>query len=249
MRSGQLTARSVAEQYLARIESIDRSGPSLRSVIETNPDALSIADALDRERKEKGPRGPMHGIPVLIKDNIDTADRMKTTAGSLALADAPQPRDAAVVERLRASGAVILGKTNLSRMGQLPLHSFHERLERTWRADSQPLCARSQSVRLQLRLGRGGGSESLRGRGGYRNRWLGGLPILDKRDRGHQADSRAGGRARNRADRAQPGHRRPDGTHGARLRHSARCDGRWIARPTDYTKYLDPQGLRGVDSA
>jgi len=114
MRSGQLTARSVAEQYLARIESIDRNGPTLRSVIETNPDALSIADALDRERKEKGPRGPMHGIPVLIKDNIDTSDRMKTTAGSLALADAPQPRDAAVVERLRASGAVILGKTNLS---------------------------------------------------------------------------------------------------------------------------------------
>ena len=114
MRSGRLLARSLAEQYLARIESIDRSGPTLRSVIETNPDALSIADALDRERKEKGPRGPLHGIPVLIKDNIDTADRMKTTAGSLALADAPQPRDAAVVERLRASGAVILGKTNLS---------------------------------------------------------------------------------------------------------------------------------------
>jgi amidase len=114
MRSGQLTAHSIAEQYLARIESIDRNGPTLRSVIETNPDALSVADALDRERKEKGPRGPMHGIPVLIKDNIDTADRMKTTAGSLALADAPQPRDAAVVERLRAAGAVILGKTNLS---------------------------------------------------------------------------------------------------------------------------------------
>src|SRR5207248_10911940 len=114
MRSGQLTARSIAEQYLARIESIDRNGPTLRSVIETNPDALSIADALDRERKDKGPRGPMHGIPVLIKDNIDTADRMHTTAGSLALADAPQPRDAAVVERLRASGAIILGKTNLS---------------------------------------------------------------------------------------------------------------------------------------
>ena len=114
MRSGQLSARSLAEQYLARIESIDRSGPTLRSVIETNPDALSIADALDRERKEKGPRGAMHGIAVLIKDNIDTADRMKTTAGSLALADAPQPRDAAVVERLRAAGAVVLGKTNLS---------------------------------------------------------------------------------------------------------------------------------------
>ena len=114
MRSGQLTARSLAEQYLSRIETIDRSGPALRSVIETNPDALAIADALDRERKAKGARGPMHGIPVLIKDNIDTADRMKTTAGSLALADAPQPGDAGLVERLRAAGAVILGKTNLS---------------------------------------------------------------------------------------------------------------------------------------
>ena len=114
MRSGQLTARSIAEHYLARIESIDRNGPALRSVIETNPDALSIADALDRERKDKGPRSPMHGIPVLIKDNIDTADRMQTTAGSLALAGAPPPSDAALVERLRASGAVILGKTNLS---------------------------------------------------------------------------------------------------------------------------------------
>ena len=114
MRSGRLTALSLAERYLARIDSVDRSGPTLRSVIEVNPDALSIAAALDRERKEKGPRGPLHGIPVLIKDNIDTADRMKTTAGSLALVDAPQPRDAALVERLRVSGAVILGKTNLS---------------------------------------------------------------------------------------------------------------------------------------
>jgi amidase len=114
MRTGSLTARSIAERYLARIEAVDRRGPQLRAVIETNPDALSIADALDRERKAKGPRGPMHGIPVLIKDNIDTADRMQTTAGSLALAGAPAPRDAVLVERLRASGAVILGKTNLS---------------------------------------------------------------------------------------------------------------------------------------
>src|SRR5438067_8331844 len=114
MRSGQLTARSIAEQYLARIESIDRNGPTLRSVIETNPDALSIADALDRERKDKGPRGPMHGIPVLIKDNIDTVDRMATTAGSLALVGARPPRDAFLVQRLRRAGALLLGKTNLS---------------------------------------------------------------------------------------------------------------------------------------
>ena len=81
MESGKLTAHSIAEKYLARIEAIDKAGPALHAVIEANPDALAIADALDRERKEKGPRGPMHGIPVLIKDNIDTADGMMTTAG------------------------------------------------------------------------------------------------------------------------------------------------------------------------
>jgi amidase len=111
---GRLTARALAEAYLARIEAIDRSGPRINSVIELNPDALSIADALDAERATKGPRGPLHGIPVLLKDNIDTADRMRTSAGSLALAESIAPRDAFVAERLRAAGAVILGKTNLS---------------------------------------------------------------------------------------------------------------------------------------
>src|SRR5580704_7540130 len=84
-RSGKYTAQSLVEKYLTRIQDIDRAGPALRSVIETNPEAMAIAQALDRERRTKGPRGPMHGIPVLIKDNIDTADRMMTTAGSLAL--------------------------------------------------------------------------------------------------------------------------------------------------------------------
>ena len=114
MQSGRDTARSLAEQYMARIEAIDRSGPALHSVIELNPDALAIADRLDAERKSRGPRGPLHGIPMLIKDNIATADRMMTTAGSLALAGARPPKDAFIVERLRAAGAVILGKTNLS---------------------------------------------------------------------------------------------------------------------------------------
>jgi amidase len=114
MASGKWTARSVAERYLARIEAIDRNGPALRSVIEVNPDALATADALDQERKAKGPRGPLHGIPVLIKDNIDTSDGMATTAGSLALVGAKPPRDAFLVQRLRQAGAVILGKTNLS---------------------------------------------------------------------------------------------------------------------------------------
>src|SRR5688572_22183980 len=114
MASGKLSASAIAEKYLARIEAIDRGGPALRSVIELNPDALSIADTLDRERKEKGPRGPLHGIPILLKDNIDTADRMSTTAGSLALVGARPPRDAFLVSRLREAGAIIIGKTNLS---------------------------------------------------------------------------------------------------------------------------------------
>ena len=114
MTSGRYSARQIAELYLRRIEDIDRQGPALRSVIETNPDALAIADALDAERRTKGPRGPLHGIPVLIKDNIDTADRMLTTAGSFALEGSRPSKDAFVVERLRAAGVVILGKTNLS---------------------------------------------------------------------------------------------------------------------------------------
>lgn len=111
---GEYTARSLVEQYLARIESMDHRGPALHHVIETNPDALAIADALDAERRSGRPRGPLHGIPVLVKDNIDTADRMTTTAGSLALEGSRPARDAFVAERLRAAGAVILGKTNLS---------------------------------------------------------------------------------------------------------------------------------------
>jgi len=114
MDSGELTARSLAKAYLARVELIDRGGPGLRSVIEVNPDALALADALDAERRARGPRGPLHGIPVLVKDNVDTADAMKTTAGSLALLGAEPERDAFVVRRLRGAGAVLLGKTNLS---------------------------------------------------------------------------------------------------------------------------------------
>ncbi|MFY9803341.1 MAG: amidase [Candidatus Acidiferrales bacterium] len=114
MKSGQHTARSIAELYLARIDAIDKNGPAINSVIETNPDALSIADALDKERKEKGPRGPLHGIPVLLKDNIDTADRMSTTAGSLALIGAKPPKDSFVAQKLRQAGAVILAKSNPS---------------------------------------------------------------------------------------------------------------------------------------
>jgi amidase len=114
MQTGRLTARAIAEKYLARIDAIDKKGPAINSVIELNPEALAAAGALDRERKAKGARGPLHGVPILIKDNIDTGDRMTTTAGSLALEGSRAAQDAPVAARLRAAGAVILGKTNLS---------------------------------------------------------------------------------------------------------------------------------------
>jgi len=111
MQGGVMTSREITEAYRARIAAMDHD---LRAVIELNPDALSIADAMDAERKNRGARGPLHGVPILIKDNVGTADKMETTAGSLALVGARPPRDALLVERLRAAGAVILGKTNLS---------------------------------------------------------------------------------------------------------------------------------------
>src|SRR5574341_1379900 len=114
MSSGELTARRLAEGYLERIARLDKHGPTLNAVIELNPDALAIAEARDRDRQAGKIRGPLHGIPVLIKDNIDTHDRMQTTAGSLALEGSIAPRDAFIVKCLRAAGAVILGKTNLS---------------------------------------------------------------------------------------------------------------------------------------
>lgn len=114
MAAGRYTSRRLVELYTARINAIDRQGPELRSVIELNPDAPAMANALDEERKSGRVRGPLHGIPVLIKDNIDTGDRMMTTAGSLALAGTSAPRDAFVAARLREAGAIILGKTNLS---------------------------------------------------------------------------------------------------------------------------------------
>jgi amidase len=114
MQQGIYTSRSITELYLKRIEQIDKAGPGLHAVIEVNPDALAIADQLDKERKAGTLRGPMHGIPVLIKDNIDTGDKMMTTAGSLAMVGHRAAQDAFIVAQLRKAGAVLLGKTNLS---------------------------------------------------------------------------------------------------------------------------------------
>jgi amidase len=114
LAAGRFTARSLVLAYLERIEVVDRSGPTLRSILDTNPEAQAIAEALDAERRERGPRGPLHGIPILLKDNIDTADRMTTTAGSLALEGSIAAEDSGIARRLRQAGAILLAKTNLS---------------------------------------------------------------------------------------------------------------------------------------
>jgi amidase len=114
MASGAITALALVQRYLERIDAVDRNGPTLRSIIEINPDAEEIAAELDRERRVTGPRGPLHGIPILLKDNIETADHMHTTAGSLALLNRFARKDAFVAEKLRAAGAILLGKANMS---------------------------------------------------------------------------------------------------------------------------------------
>ena len=151
LSSGKYTARSLAEKYLGRIAEIDTNGPGLNTVIELNPDALAIADALDAERKSKGPRGPLHGIPVLIKDNIGTADRMMTTAGSLALLGFTPPKDSGVARRLRDAGALILGKTNLSEWANIRSSHSSSGWSGARRANAQSLrttiAARADRVR------------------------------------------------------------------------------------------------------
>jgi len=112
--NGQETSRSLVEKYIARIEAMNFRGPELRAVLELNPEAMDIAEKLDQERTAKGPRSALHGIPILLKDNIDTADKMTTTAGSLALAGSIPARDSTVAARLREAGAILLGKTNMS---------------------------------------------------------------------------------------------------------------------------------------
>ena len=119
MKSGKYSARSIAEMYLKRVEEIDQKGPAIRSYLEINPDALAIADQLDHERRQGHVRGPLHGIPVLLKDSIDTADNLSTTGGSYALKGVPVPRDSFVAKKLREAGAVIIGKSNMSEWGYM----------------------------------------------------------------------------------------------------------------------------------
>ena len=226
MKSGQFTARILAEKYLNRIQEIDHRGPAINAVIEINPGALAIAEALDRERKAKGPRGPLHGIPVLIKDNIGTHDRMMTAAGSLALLGSVPPRDAFVAQRLREAGAVISGQNQSQRVGQHSLQPFFERLERARRANAQSLRAGPQSLRVEFRLWRGRGREPLRRGGGNGNGRLHCLPVIRQRRCRHQADAGPGEPHRNYSHRSFSGHCRPDGAHCRGCRRLARRAGR-----------------------
>ena len=114
--TGELTSEQLTRMYLERIARIDQSGPSLNSILEINPDALHIAQAMDRQRRQGSVRSPLHGIPVILKDNINTCDKMHTSAGSLALADNFAPYDASIVTRLRDAGLVILGKANMTEL-------------------------------------------------------------------------------------------------------------------------------------
>ncbi len=226
MAAGRYTARRLVELYTERINAIDRSGPALRSVIELNPDALSIADALDAERKSGRLRGPLHGIPVLIKDNIDTGDRMMTTAGSLALQGPPAPRDAFIVGRLRAAGAVILGKTNLSEWANF----------RSTKSTSG-WSGRGGQVNNPYALDRNPcGSSSGTGAAIAAN--LAAIGVGTETDGSIVCPSGANSlvgikptiglvsRTRNHSDLAHAGHRRADDAHGDRRGDAPRCDRR-----------------------
>ncbi len=234
MRAGRLTSRGITRAYLERIAALDRQGPTLRSLLDINPDAQTIADGLDRERREGRVRGPLHGIPVVVKDNIDTHDRMQTTAGSLALEGNYALRDAHLVERLRAAGAVILAQSESVRMGQLPVHAVVVRLERPRPAVPQPLRARPQPERLELGLGRGRERESVSSRrrnGDRRVHHQSGERVRHRRHQAHGGTRESG---RGDSHRAQPGHGWADVPHRGRRRGAARRDdGRRSARPRD----------------
>ena len=258
MTSGKFTAQSLTQKYVARIEEIDHRGPALNSVIELNPDALAIAQALDQERKAKGARGPLHGIPVLIKDNIDTADRMQTTAGSLALVGSRPAKDSFVAQKLREAGAVILGKTNLSEWANIrSSHSVSGWSGRggltrnPYALDRNPCGSSSGSGAATAANLCAAGRR-------YRNRWLGGVPVVRQWHCGDQADAGLDQPLRHHPYRPQPGHRRPHGADGTRRRDPAQRAGRRRSArqrnhskrrqsiAADYTKFLDPNGLRGA---
>ena len=177
MQSGQDTSRSIVDKYLARIDAIDRNGPALHSVIELNPDAQAIAEQLDAERKAGKVRGPLHGIPVLIKDNIDTADKMTTTAGSLALEGSIAPQDAFIVAAAARGRRGDPRQDQPERVGQLPLQPLDQRLERARRPVKNPYALDRNACGSSSGSGAAGAANLARRRHRHRDRRLDRLPV------------------------------------------------------------------------
>ena len=237
---------------------MDRKGPTLRSMLETNPEALAIADALDAERRAKGARGPLHGIPILLKDNVDTHDQMTTTAGSLALEGSIPPRDSIVAERLRAAGAILLGKTNMSEWANIRSNKSSSGWSARGGQCRNPYVLDRNPCGSSSGLGHRGGGQPGRGGHRHRDRRLDRVPVERDRPGRHQADARPGQPRGHHPHRAQPGHGRAHGAHRARRggpagradrhRPARRRDRRQpgdTSRP-DYTRFLDPNGLKGA---
>ena len=188
MTSGELTSRALTAAYLERIEAIDRGGPKLNSVIEVNPEALAIAEKLDAERGPGRVRGPLHGIPILIKDNIATADHMQTTAGSLALVGRKAAARCASRHAVARSRRGHSRQNESERVGQFPRRAFHQRMERTRRTDAKSLRAGSKSLGLELRIGGRGVGQPLRRRDRHRDQRLDRFSGVGMRRRRAQAD-------------------------------------------------------------
>ena len=225
MAAGTLTSRALTQAYLNRIAAIDDAGPRLNAVIEINPTALADADALDAERRVGKVRGPLHGIPVLLKDNIDVVG-MANSAGSLALAD-HRP-----AQRRVPRGAAARGRRGdrrqdePERVGQLQVVAIDVGLELARRADEEPVCARSQPVRVQLGHRHGHRGQPRGDRRRHRNRRQHHLPRVGCRPCRPQADGRTGQPPRHHPDLGVPGHRRPDGANRGRCRAAAGRDRR-----------------------
>ena len=222
MEKGSLTSHALTQRYLARIDAMDKRGPGVNAIIELNPDALAIADAMDAERKAGKVRGPLHGVPVLIKDNIDTADKMKTSAGSLALGNSTPSQHAFIVQRLIAGGAVIIGKTNLSEWANFRSTRSTSGWSGRGGQTNNPYVLDRNPCGSSSGTGAGIAADFADRRHRHRDRWLDHLPVVDQRPRRHQADGRPVGTLGDHSDLRVAGYRRPDGAHRRRRGRAAR---------------------------